>query len=60
MAKRPAEAAKRRAVVTSIRIDPGVKAELEEIAEADGRSLSGLIQKIVADWLRARRRPRKP
>jgi hypothetical protein len=50
-------AAKRGAVVTSIRIDPGVKAQLEEIAEADGRSRSGLIQKIVAGWLQGRRPP---
>lgn len=35
-----------------VRLDHSVKAALERAAEADHRSLSALIQIIVADWLR--------
>lgn len=38
--------------VTFIRLEPVLKQKLVERAEVDGRSLSSLIAKIVADWLK--------
>lgn len=35
----------------AFRIEPGVKPQLEAAAEADQRTLSSLLAKIVADWL---------
>jgi len=35
-----------------VRLDPDVKAALERAAQADDRSLSALIAKIVAEWVR--------
>lgn len=37
----------------TLRIDGAIKRALVRAAEADGRSLSALIGRIVADWLKA-------
>jgi predicted transcriptional regulator len=42
-----------RPVATSVRFDPAVKAAIDKAAKADTRSTSSLIQKIIADWLKA-------
>jgi hypothetical protein len=38
-----------------IRVGPEVKAALETAAEEDARSVSSLVQKIIAEWLRDHR-----
>ena len=38
---------------TMIRLEPELKQKLTELAEMDGRSLSSLIGKIAADWMKA-------
>jgi len=40
------------------RVSAAVKTALEKAAVADSRSLSSLLDKIVADWLRNRGRDR--
>jgi hypothetical protein len=42
-----------RPVATSVRFDPAVKAAIDKAAKADARSTSSLIQKVMADWLKA-------
>lgn len=37
----------------SVRLSPQIKTALEKAAKADTRSLSSLIEKVVADYLRA-------
>jgi hypothetical protein len=37
----------------SVRFDQDVRAALEKAAKADMRPVSHLVQKIVADWLKA-------
>jgi hypothetical protein len=44
----------RRSKPTSVRLPPGVREAAEAAAAADGRSLSGLVSKVLADWLRER------
>jgi len=39
---------------TSLRLDPKIKKALEKAAEADSRSMSNMIEKILTDWLRER------
>jgi hypothetical protein len=39
--------------VVFVRFQPEVKDALDEAASKDGRSLSGLLEKIAVDWLRA-------
>ncbi len=36
-----------------IRVQPEIKAALQKAAEADMRSVSSLIEKILTEWLRA-------
>lgn len=36
------------------RVDPEVKAAIEKAAQADDRSVSSLIERILKDWLRRR------
>lgn len=43
------------AEITAVRLKPGQKEQLARIAEADGRTLSALVRKIVSDWLKARK-----
>lgn len=50
---RAAKPAKEVAIVTSIRLMPSVKDALERAANADDRTTSWLITKIVSDWLKA-------
>jgi predicted transcriptional regulator len=38
---------------TFIRLEPTLKQALVRFAEMDGRSMSSLIGKIVADWVKA-------
>lgn len=40
---------------TFIRLEPELKQKLVQLAEMDGRSLSSLIGKIVADWIKAQK-----
>jgi predicted transcriptional regulator len=42
-------------VVTTIRLDPAVVAKLDKAAKADNRSRSSLLQKIIAEWIKASR-----
>jgi predicted transcriptional regulator len=42
-----------RPVATSVRFDPAVKTAIDKAARADARSASSLIQKVMADWLKA-------
>lgn len=35
----------------SFRVEPGLKSGLERAAQADRRSLSSLIEKILAEWV---------
>jgi hypothetical protein len=37
------------------RVAPPVKKALEKAAKEDARSLSGLVEKILLDWLKARK-----
>lgn len=41
--------------VTFVRLEPSVKRALERVAKSDERSLSSLISKIVADWMKAQK-----
>jgi hypothetical protein len=38
----------------AVRLDTTAKAALAKAAEADGRSISSMVERIVAEWLRAR------
>lgn len=38
-----------------VRVDPVVKAALEKAALDDARTVSSLVQKIIADWLKAKK-----
>jgi uncharacterized protein (DUF1778 family) len=40
------------------RMTPEKKAALEKAAEAEGRTLSNLLDKLTDDFLRAKKRPR--
>jgi hypothetical protein len=37
-----------------VRLQPKVKAALQQAAEADIRSLSSMVEKILTEWLRAK------
>jgi hypothetical protein len=37
------------------RVDPELKAALEKAANDDSRSVSSLVQKILTEWLKARK-----
>jgi hypothetical protein len=39
----------------SIRLEPAIRAALERAAKDDARTVSSLVQKIIADWLKARK-----
>lgn len=41
--------------VTYVRLEPGMKRALERVAKGEERSLSSLVSKIVADWMRAQK-----
>lgn len=43
-------------IVVTVRFTPEIKAALEQAAEDDARTVSGLLQKITADWLKAQKR----
>jgi hypothetical protein len=36
----------------AVRLDAATKAELTKAAEEDKRSLSSMVEKIIADWLK--------
>ena len=40
-----------RTLPTSMRLDPEIKAALERAAKDDGRSVSGLVERILRGWL---------
>jgi hypothetical protein len=42
----------RKDLILSVRIEPAVLEALQHAAAADGRSVSGLAHKILAEWLR--------
>jgi hypothetical protein len=41
------------------RVEPTLKRALERAAKEEARSLSGLVEKILLDWIKARREARK-
>jgi uncharacterized protein (DUF1778 family) len=41
-------------VPLSVRVEAGHKAALDKAAKADNRTLSSLVQKVLADWLKAK------
>lgn len=43
-----------RPLPVSFRLSPEIKAAAEKAAKDDSRSLSNLIEKVLADWLRER------
>lgn len=43
-----------------IRLQPEVKAALQRAADDDMRSVSGLVEKVLIEWLRARNYLPKP
>jgi hypothetical protein len=43
--------------IVFVRFQPEVKDALDDAASKDGRSLSGLLEKIAVDWLRSNGRP---
>lgn len=44
----------------SIRLDPEVKAILQERAKADSRTLSALVNLILKQWAQSQQPPKKP
>ena len=44
-----------RQVPTSMRLDPEIKAGLERAAEAEGRSVSNMTDRILREWLMNRK-----
>lgn len=40
----------------AVRLDAATKAALAKAAENDRRSLSSMVEKIIADWLKAKRK----
>ena len=55
MGRKPTSASGAVKEVTTIRLDPEVKVALERVADADGRSVSSLIQKIINEWLKGKK-----
>ena len=55
MAKKPAGANVAPKEVTSVRLDASVKAAVEQAAEDEERTVSWLVNKILADWLKAKK-----
>jgi hypothetical protein len=41
------------------RVEPPLKKALERAAREEARSLSGLVEKILLDWIKTRREARK-
>jgi hypothetical protein len=41
------------------RVEPTLKRALERAAKEEARSLTGLVEKILLDWIKARREARK-
>jgi predicted transcriptional regulator len=37
----------------NVRLDPAMRAALDKAAKADNRTLSSMVTKIIADWLKA-------
>lgn len=48
-----------KSAVYSWRLSPDRKAELEDEARRDGKTIAGLLEEITADWLRQRRNGRR-
>jgi hypothetical protein len=46
-------------IALGARVEPPLKKALERAAREETRSLSGLVEKILADWIKARREERK-
>jgi hypothetical protein len=44
----------------TIRMPANDRKTLERLATRDGRTLSSLVRKILADWLREQKPPRPP
>jgi len=42
-----------KSVTLGLRLDQDLKAALERAAKADRRTVSNLVEKIIADWLKA-------
>ena len=54
MVKAPSK--KPKDTLVGFRVSADMKKAIEREARADGRSVSGLLQKIVTDWLDARKK----
>jgi hypothetical protein len=39
-------------LVTAIRLKPATKTALKKAAEADGRSMMNLMERVLEDWLK--------
>lgn len=55
MAKKSVPAAATPKEVTSVRLDADVKAAIESAAEHEERTVSWLVNKILAEWLRSKK-----
>jgi hypothetical protein len=44
--------AKKIPVSVNVRLDPATRVAIGKAAKADGRTVSGLVQKLIADYLR--------
>ena len=55
MAKKPASTNPAPKEVTSVRLEADVKAAIEHAAEAEERTVSWLVNKILAEWLKAKK-----
>ncbi len=49
---RPSKPKKDVKLVTAIRLKPATKAALKKAAEADGRSMMNLMERVLEDWLK--------
>ena len=55
MAKKPASTNPATKQVASVRLDADVKAAIERAAEAEERTVSWLVNKVLAEWLKAKK-----
>jgi hypothetical protein len=49
---RPKKPAKEIREVTAVRLKPPVKAALQKAADADARSMTSLVERILVNWLK--------
>lgn len=49
---RPSKPKKDVKLVTAMRLRPAAKTALRKAAEADGRSMTNLMERVLEDWLK--------